>query len=233
MSRRWNPADLYVHLEDELPGHITYEFHLDPPYIPPGAETDPRKWAGHYIGSVEADRFPERAFDEHGGPHGARVLQVQKAAGGTWRLVRTWAGGREKEVQLKQRSGKSFCPECIPNPRLGFSEPTGKYKTRRQREKLQAERERKARDAQRLGEAGLVAVDTDQRPLRQLERDGTDLYGVPLPGAPVETGRARHVLDAIEVREMDAAQEIRRLDALEARWRTAEQQTPQMELEAG
>jgi hypothetical protein len=121
--RAREPFQPCIHLGDDPPEHITYEFHLDPPYIPEGAEEEPSKWAGHYIGSAERDRFTERVFEDHGGPHGARILQVQAAAGGTWRLVRTWAGGREKEVQLKQRSGASYCPECTPSPRPAGREP--------------------------------------------------------------------------------------------------------------
>jgi hypothetical protein len=131
------------------PQHVAYLVHLDPPYIPEGCEDERSKWVCHYLGSTETWRLMERVFSDHGTVNGARVLQVQKEAGGTWHLVRTWAGGRGKEVQLKQRSGTSYCPEpqCAgKHARPGSSRPTGRYTTRRQREAAQRAREAQQAD---------------------------------------------------------------------------------------
>jgi hypothetical protein len=142
----------FVHLTDDPPEHVAYLVHLDPPYIPEGCENDRSKWVCHYLGSTETWRLMERVFSDHGTVNGARVLQVQREAGGTWHLVRTWAGGRDKEVQLKQRSGTSYCPEpqCAgEHARPGSSWPTGRYTTRRQREAAQRAREAQQADAVR------------------------------------------------------------------------------------
>ena len=85
-----------------------YLLHLDPPY----------KHASHYLGS--ADDLQTR-LPQHGTSEGARLLQVQKQAGGSWHLVRTWNGGRAKEAQLKRdKDGRRFCPECTEYPRPGM-----------------------------------------------------------------------------------------------------------------
>jgi hypothetical protein len=99
---------------------VVYLYHLDPPY----------KHAAHYLGSTED--FARRDA-EHGGPCGARLLQVQKQAGGTWHLVRTWAGGRQKESELKSNSGKRYCPDCTTRPLPGINTVPRARKTRHQR----------------------------------------------------------------------------------------------------
>jgi hypothetical protein len=49
---------------------------------------------------------------------------VVKAAGISWRLARTWPGGRARERQLKNQGGASRrCPECGVTPRTPPAEP--------------------------------------------------------------------------------------------------------------
>ena len=204
----------FVHLDDNPPEEITYEVHLDPPYIPDGAEDDPSKWVGHYIGSAERERLMERVFQEHGGPDGARVLQVAKAAGCTWHLVRTWAGGRNKEAQLKQRSGKSYCPEpeCAgERARQADSEPRDDYKTRRQRREAQRAREAPQFDPRPAIEAWETTYDELQERLRGGRR--------PAPEPTPE----------------QEAEQFAHIERLEAQWRLAAEaaaKARELELEA-
>jgi hypothetical protein len=116
------------HLGLPAPRKVVYLYHLDPPY----------KHAAHYLGS--SDDF-DRRDAEHGGPHGARLLQVQKQAGGTWHLVRTWAGGGQKESELKSNNGKRYCPECTEHPLPGINTVPRQRKTRHQRAQERQQRE--------------------------------------------------------------------------------------------
>jgi len=88
----------------------TYLVHLDPPVA---------GHAGHYLGSA-ADLH--RRLAQHGTGEGARLLEVQvKERGGTFRLVRTWPGGREVEHRLKNgHQGNRLCPDCRPWTRRGM-----------------------------------------------------------------------------------------------------------------
>jgi hypothetical protein len=89
---------------ENVPG-TTYLLHLDPPY----------RHARHYLGFAEGDGLAGR-LAEHGTPHGAKLLAVVKAAGGTWRIVRTWPQTtRSTERQIKRtRHVPHYCPECQP-----------------------------------------------------------------------------------------------------------------------
>ena len=89
------------------PGTV-YTLHFDPPYSPsPGA---PRyKTARHYT-AWAADL--EARLAEHEARRGARLTQVQKEAGGSWRLAATEAGGRDRERQLTQHGAARRCPIC-------------------------------------------------------------------------------------------------------------------------
>ncbi|MGH3193836.1 MAG: hypothetical protein ACRDPY_08650 [Streptosporangiaceae bacterium] len=44
--------------------------------------------------------------------HGARLTQVQREAGGTWRLASVEPGGRSRERPLKQHGAGRRCPIC-------------------------------------------------------------------------------------------------------------------------
>jgi cell wall-associated NlpC family hydrolase len=58
---------------------------------------------------------------QHGTCDGARLLQVQREAGGTFVLTRTWPGGRDVEHHFKaQRQSPKLCPHCTPDTRRGF-----------------------------------------------------------------------------------------------------------------
>jgi len=94
----------------------TYLVHLDPPVA---------GHAGHYLGSA-ADL--DRRLAQHGTSEGARLLEVQvKERGGTFRLVRTWPGGREVEHRLKNgHQGNRLCPDCRPWTRRGMLPEPGR-----------------------------------------------------------------------------------------------------------
>jgi len=126
--RAEQPFRYLEHLGLPAPQMVVYLYHLDPPY----------KHAAHYLGSTDD---LDRRDAEHGGTHGARLLQVQKRAGGTWHLVRTWIGGRQKESELKSNNGKRYCPECTKHPLPGINTVPRQRKTRCQRAQEQLVRE--------------------------------------------------------------------------------------------
>src|SRR5258708_40307291 len=101
----------------------------------------------------------ERRLARHGGSEGARLLQIAKERGSTWRLVRTWAGGGRKERPLKTRSGALHCPDGTRHPMEGATPPRpgAKYLTRKQREGRRQQKEEK------------------KMSLHDLQRQGTDL----------------------------------------------------------
>jgi predicted GIY-YIG superfamily endonuclease len=86
----------------DVPGTV-YLLHLDPPY----------KHARHYLGWA-ADLAARLAEHEHG--QGARLLAVQKAAGGTWHLARTWPGATRNDERRIKDTGHvpHYCPDCQP-----------------------------------------------------------------------------------------------------------------------
>jgi hypothetical protein len=57
------------------------------------------------------NRLPQRLL-EHEQGRGARLTQVQREAGGTWRLASVEPGGADRERQLKQHSAARRCPIC-------------------------------------------------------------------------------------------------------------------------
>jgi hypothetical protein len=86
----------------------TYLLCLRPPY----------RQAEHYLGSASGLAGRLR---QHGTCDGARLLQVQREAGGTFVLTRTWPGGRDVEHHFKaQRQSPKLCPHCTPDTRRGF-----------------------------------------------------------------------------------------------------------------
>jgi predicted GIY-YIG superfamily endonuclease len=92
------------------PQQVVYTLHFDPPYEPyPGAPA--YKTAGHYTGKTLENRLQER-LAEHAEGRGARLTQVQREAGGTWRLASVEPGGADRERQLKQHGAARRCPIC-------------------------------------------------------------------------------------------------------------------------
>jgi predicted GIY-YIG superfamily endonuclease len=86
------------------PGTV-YLLHLDPPL----------KHARHYTGWTSD---LDQRLEAHRAGRGARLLEVVKEAGGTFRLARTWAGTRNLERAIKDRKeAPKLCPECSPQPR--------------------------------------------------------------------------------------------------------------------
>jgi predicted GIY-YIG superfamily endonuclease len=82
-----------------------YLIHLDTPY----------KHARHYTGwTTDLDA----RLQAHRNGQGARLMQVITQAGITWRLARTWPGGRSRERAIKDRhEAPRLCPECTAPPR--------------------------------------------------------------------------------------------------------------------
>ena len=90
----------------------TYLLCLRPPY----------RQAEHYLGSAAGLAARLR---QHGSCDGARLLQVQAEAGGSFVLTRTWPGGRVVEAYFKaQRQSPKLCPRCTPNTRRGVLPPS-------------------------------------------------------------------------------------------------------------
>lgn len=136
MSRRVS-FKLRVDLGKRVPRRIVYLFHLDPP--PEGFAPD---WhARHYLGSSED---LARRDMQHGNGSGANILRVHKERGGSWHVVRTWKGGKQKERALKTCSGTQYCRECTPEPRSG-NQRGGQYRTRKQRQEASLIREANGR----------------------------------------------------------------------------------------
>ena len=103
------PAAFFPHLDPASDGQAawTYLLHLEPAY----------RHAAHYLGS--ACGLAAR-LHQHGTCDGARLLQVQREAGGSFVLARTWPGGRAVETYLKaQKQGARLCPLCCPATQRG------------------------------------------------------------------------------------------------------------------
>jgi len=82
-----------------------YLLHLDPPL----------KHARHYTGWTHD---LDQRMEAHRSGRGARLMEVIKEAGGTFRLVRTWPGSRALERAIKdQKNAPQLCPECTSQPR--------------------------------------------------------------------------------------------------------------------
>jgi predicted GIY-YIG superfamily endonuclease len=82
-----------------------YLLHLDPPV----------KHARHYTGWTS--NLEER-LEAHRSGRGARLMEVVKEAGGTFRVARTWPGSRDLERAIKDRKeAPKLCPECTASPR--------------------------------------------------------------------------------------------------------------------
>lgn len=90
-----------AHLAEGIPG-TCYLIHFDEPY----------QHARHYTGwTTDLDA----RLAEHAAGTGARLMEVIKEAGITWRLTRVWAGTRNLERSLKRSGGMARrCPLCRP-----------------------------------------------------------------------------------------------------------------------
>jgi predicted GIY-YIG superfamily endonuclease len=92
-----------MHSTDPAPGTV-YLIHLDVPY----------KHARHYTGWT-ADL--DARLQAHRDGRGARLMEVINDAEISWRLARTWPGGRERERAIKNRhEAPRLCPFCSPDP---------------------------------------------------------------------------------------------------------------------
>jgi hypothetical protein len=150
----------FVHGGPNEPEELCYLYHLDPAY----------EHAEHYLGTTELGVEERDKFHQSGA--GARLLEVQKQNGGSWHLVRTWAGGRLKERALKMQSGKRYCPECTEHPRAGDEMPDpGRYLyfTRKERTALKAEKEQQEKERAAKEKKGPGVEDREFVPLRQPE----------------------------------------------------------------
>ncbi len=78
-----------------------YMVHSDTPYKP----------ARHYTGKPATDL--EGRLADHAASRGARLTQVQLAAGGSWRLASAGPGTRDRETQLKERGACRRCGVCM------------------------------------------------------------------------------------------------------------------------
>ena len=84
---------------------VVYVLHFDRPF----------QHARHYLGSCQD---LERRLTQHGKGRGARLLEVVSQHGITWKLVRTWPGGKPRERQLKKQGGRRrLCPLCTQEAR--------------------------------------------------------------------------------------------------------------------
>jgi hypothetical protein len=82
-----------------------YLLHLDPPF----------KHARHYTGWTA--NLEER-LEAHRSGRGARLMEVVKDAGGSFRVARTWPGSRDLERAIKNRKeAPKLCPVCSASPR--------------------------------------------------------------------------------------------------------------------
>ena len=83
-----------------------YLLHFDQPY----------KHARHYVGWTA--RNVTHRLAEHAAGHGARLLEVVRAAGIGWQVARLWPGSRARERQIKRQGGHArHCPLCGVKPR--------------------------------------------------------------------------------------------------------------------
>jgi predicted GIY-YIG superfamily endonuclease len=60
---------------------------------------------------------------EHAAGRGARLTQVQLAAGATWRLASAEPGARDRETQLKERGAAPRCQICKDQTQAAAAAP--------------------------------------------------------------------------------------------------------------
>jgi hypothetical protein len=91
-----------------------YALCLDPPY--PNPPTDNGHQVGHYSGISRNGLEARLATHAEGGIGAARLLQVQKAAGGTFHLVSVEWGTQDTETARKYRGATWRCGRCKASP---------------------------------------------------------------------------------------------------------------------
>ncbi len=88
---------------------MVYLIHFDEPL---GDRSNPRGQARHYLGYTED---LDARMEAHRRGNGSAIMRAVSEAGISWRLVRTWPGGRDVEKKLKsQHNSPRFCPICQP-----------------------------------------------------------------------------------------------------------------------
>jgi hypothetical protein len=105
-----------------------YTLHFDPPYRP--APDAPRyKQAGHYTGwAKDRDAHLDARLARHEAGQGARLTQVQREAGGTWRLASVEPGDRDRERQLKKHGAARRCPICKDEAQADAGDPNRNWR---------------------------------------------------------------------------------------------------------
>jgi hypothetical protein len=88
-----------------MPGAV-YTLHFWPPYGDPDVQL-----AKHYTGWAEEGRLSRR-LAQHTLGRGARLIQVQREAGGGWVVADVQPGTRDREQQLKERGAARRCSVC-------------------------------------------------------------------------------------------------------------------------
>jgi predicted GIY-YIG superfamily endonuclease len=151
------------------PGTI-YLLHLDPAY----------RHARHYTGWT---RDLAARLEAHRAGQGARLMEVVKAAGGSFRLARTWAGGRDRERAIKNRhEAPKLCPVCSPEPR-----PVQAGKS--------AGRPEPVRPAVTLPPPEATPAQAATAPRPQASMSGPEAW--PWPGRPVSISAAGPEIDGV------------------------------------
>jgi hypothetical protein len=76
----------------------------------------PLHHARHYMGSTS--NLKQR-LESHSHPNGngSKLMRAVAVAGISWRVVRTWPGGRDRERQMKTQGAGKYCPLCREKPR--------------------------------------------------------------------------------------------------------------------
>ena len=84
-----------------------YLIHFDAPL---GDVSNPRGQARHYLGYTEA---LAARLEAHRSGNGSAIMAAVARRGITWRLARTWEGGRDLERRLKRwHNSPRLCPIC-------------------------------------------------------------------------------------------------------------------------
>jgi len=155
-------------------------------------------------------------LEAHRAGQGARLMEVVRKAGGSFRLARTWTGGRDRERAIKNRhEAPRLCPVCSPEPR-----PVQEGKSAAQPEPVRPAATLTQASAAPLPRASAAPQPrASAAPRPQASTSGPEAW--PWPGQPAPQPAADPEIDAV-------------VDALIERWRSPEadaQPEPQPELE--